>query len=44
LEVAEPVTITHEEHKPLEIPAGIFQIGRVVEHDYLSDMERQVRD
>mgnify|MGYP001617549629 CR=1 FL=1 len=44
LEVAMPVKITHEEHKPLDIPTGIYKIGRVQEHDYLLDMERQVRD
>lgn len=44
LEVAEPVTITHEEHKPLEIPEGIYQIGRVKEYDYFQEMEHQVRD
>lgn len=41
---AEQVTITHEEHRALDIPAGIYQIGRVREHDYFQDMERQVRD
>ncbi len=44
LEVAEPVTITHDEHKPIEIPEGIYQIGQVQEHDYFEDMARQVRD
>ena len=44
LEALEPVTITHEEHKTLPIPAGIYQIGRVREYDYFSEMERQVRD
>jgi len=44
VEVLEPVTIDHQEHKALPIPEGIYQIGRVKEHDYISDMERQVRD
>jgi hypothetical protein len=44
LEVAEPVTITHEEHKPLEIPTGIYEIGRVKEYDYFKEMERYVVD
>ena len=44
LEVAEPVVITHEEHKPLEIPTGIYEIGRVKEYDYLAEMERRVVD
>ena len=41
---AEQVTITHEEHKALEIPAGIYRIGQVVEYDYFAKMERTVRD
>lgn len=44
LEVTEPVTITHEEHKPLEIPEGVYEIGRVKEYDYFQEMERQVID
>lgn len=44
LEVAEPVTITHEEHKPLPIPEGIYEIGRVKEYDYFSEMEKHVVD
>ena len=41
---AEQVTITHEEHKALPIPAGIYKIGRVQEYDYFAEMARQVRD
>lgn len=41
---ADKVTITHEEHKPLEIPRGIYEIGTVKEYDYLQDMERSVID
>ena len=44
LEVTDPVTITHEEHKPLEIPEGIYEIGQVREFDYLQQMERNVID
>ncbi len=44
LEVAAPVTITHEEHKAIPIPPGIYEIGRVKEYDYVAEMERQVRD
>jgi hypothetical protein len=44
LEVTEPVTITHDEHKPLSIPEGIYQIGRVREYDYFQEMERRVVD
>ncbi len=44
LEVTEPVTITHEEHKALPIPEGIYHIGRVKEYDYFQEMERRVID
>lgn len=44
LEVATPVVIHHDEHKPLDILPGIYQVGRAEEHDYIQDMERQVRD
>jgi len=41
---AREVTITHEEHKPLPIPEGIYRIGRVKEYDYFAEMERRVID
>jgi len=44
LEVAAPATITHDEHKAIPIPEGIYQIGRVKEYDYIKDMERIVTD
>jgi hypothetical protein len=44
LEVTEPVTITHDEHKPLTIPTGVYKIGRVKEYDYFAEMERRVVD
>ena len=44
LEVLEPVAITHEEHKALPIPEGIYTIGRVKEYDYFQQSERFVVD
>ena len=44
LEVAEPVIIYHGEHKPLLIPAGIYEIGKIQEYDYFAMMERIVND
>ena len=44
LEVMEPVTITHEEHKAIPIPPGIYEIGQVKEYDYFQAMERKVID
>lgn len=44
LEVQTPVTIVHDEHKPLPIPKGNYRVGRVKEYDYFSQIERQVQD
>ncbi len=44
LEVESPVTITHDEHKPLPIPPGIYRVGRVKEYDYFAEMEREIED
>lgn len=45
LEVSAPdITITHEEHKSITIPEGIYEIGRVHEYDYFQEMERNIRD
>jgi len=37
-------TITHEEHKPITLSKGIWEIGRVQEFDYFKMMSRQVTD
>src|SRR6185436_9617654 len=39
-----PVTIDHEEHKAFVIEPGIWQIGQVIEKDWLSGMTRKVVD
>ena len=44
IESTAPVTIKHEEHKSLEIPPGIYQIGQVKEYDYFQEMERRAAD
>ena len=44
LEVKAPVTLIHDEHKPLPLPVGIYRVGRVKEYDYFAEMERQVID
>ena len=38
------VTIEHEEHKSVTVPAGIWKIGIVREFDHFAQMERQVQD
>jgi len=44
LEVQAPVTIVHDEHKPLPVPTGIYRVGRVKEYDYFFQMERPIED
>ena len=44
LEVLEPVTIVHEEHKPMTIPPGKYAVQQVREYNYILDMEQRVID
>jgi hypothetical protein len=44
LNLAKNATLTHQEHGPIELEAGIWDIGRVQEFDYFSMMKRQVVD
>lgn len=37
-------TITHEEHLPIEIPSGTYQIGITREFDYFENEARHVSD
>lgn len=37
-------TVTHEEHKPITLAPGVYEIGRVQEYDYLERMARPVMD
>src|SRR5690349_16208676 len=37
-------TVVHEEHGPITLESGIWEIGRVKEFDYFQKMERQVVD
>ena len=39
-----PFTVTHEEHKPVTIPVGIWQVGRVLEYDHFTEEARHVQD
>lgn len=36
--------IEHEEHKPVTVPAGIYEVGQAKEFDYAAEHERQVQD
>lgn len=45
LKLTRSVTITHEEHKPIRIQPGVWDVtGRVQEFDYFQMMQRQVID
>lgn len=37
-------TIKHEEHKPITLPPGDYQIGIVKEYDHFAEEARNVRD
>lgn len=36
--------VIHEEHGPITVPAGDYEIGRVLEYDYDAEEARQVQD
>ena len=40
----EDVTLTHEEHNPIQVPAGYYKIEIVKEFDHFSQLERSVVD
>lgn len=39
-----PTTVRHEEHKPVTVPPGTYQVGRVREYDPFAEEARQVAD
>lgn len=44
LKLTKAATIVHEEHKPVTLSPGIWEVGRVKEFDYFQRMSRQVMD
>ena len=44
VEAPEPFRVTHEEHKPIDVPAGNYRIGIVQEYDYDAEEARNVAD
>jgi hypothetical protein len=44
LKLTKAATVVHEEHKPITLSPGIWEIGRVQEYDYYSRMARPVQD
>ena len=44
LKLTRSATVVHEEHKPITLSPGIWEVGRVQEYDYFQHMKRQVID
>ncbi len=44
LKLTKAATVVHEEHKPIRLEPGVWEIGRVKEYDYFSMMSRNVMD
>jgi hypothetical protein len=44
LSLAKTVTVKHDEHGPIRLEPGVWEIGRVREKDWLNDMVRTVAD
>jgi len=44
LNLTKSATVTHQEHAPIKLMPGIWEVGRIKEYDYFSKMERQVVD
>lgn len=44
LALGKVATVKHDEHGPIRLAPGIWEIGRVREFDWFSKMERQVVD
>ena len=44
LKLAKAATVKHEEHGPITLTPGIWEIGRVREFDWIQNMERNVID
>jgi hypothetical protein len=38
------VTLSHQEHGPIQVPAGEYEIGIVQEYDHFAEEARQVQD
>ena len=44
VEVSSPATVPHEEHKPVTLEPGFYQILQAREFDYGANLEQRVRD
>lgn len=39
-----PVIVEHEEHKPITLPIGIYEIGVAMEYNHFAEEARNVED
>lgn len=39
-----PITVVHEEHGVIEVPAGLFSLRKVNEFDYIEESVKKVQD
>jgi hypothetical protein len=44
MKVKDPVVIEHQEHRPITLPAGDYEIGQVREYDHFVEEARKVQD
>jgi len=44
LSLNDTATVTHQEHGPITLDKGVWEVGRVKEYDYFSEMVREVAD
>jgi hypothetical protein len=42
--VEEPTTLKHQEHLPINVPAGTYEYGRVFQRDHLAGLTTAVAD
>ena len=44
LKLEKTTAIKHDEHKPITLSPGVWEVGKVQEYDYFQKMKREVRD
>jgi len=44
LDLKEEATLTHQEHGPITLEPGLWEVGKVQEYDYFVQMKRPVMD
>ena len=44
LALAAPATLNHQEHGPITLDAGLWEVGKVNEYDYFAQMKKKVVD